>query len=216
MKDARIHILGSIIALLISGCALKYGGSGEAEKESVPTSSAAMTAAHASSLDEPTSPGPTLAKLDGQTFDLSHGWREATVCLVSPIDDVVECFRTKEDADTRQAEIDQIMASPDFAPQARNEDSHQPAELYCATWLHIYQHSNCSGRDLRFKRRRYEHNLTTWDFDDQMSSYNTGSCKVTFWEHVNNEGDKFVAAADGPCLNVSSGWNDEVSSLWIW
>jgi hypothetical protein len=202
-----------IVLFLAGGCALEYGETIEVEEEFV---AASMAAAHASGLDERESSSATLAEFEGQIIDLSGGWGEANACLVSPVRDVAECFRTKEEADARAAEIDQLMEDSDLAPQAGDEDSYRIPASYCSSWLYIYQHVGCKGRDLRFSRRRYIHNLTAWGFNDEMSSYNTGPCNVTFWEHVNNKGSKFVASANGPCKNVSRGWNDKASSLWIW
>ena len=154
---------------------------------------------------------PKLAAFEGQTIDISKHRGKARACLVLE-EGSVECFRTEEEATARMAELDETRETTDTAGLA----SDPTQDLLCSSFVCLYQHSNYTGDFLCLRERRVEHNLSTWGFDNRMTSYKVGACNVTFWSGASNEGSKFVASAGTSNPNVGSTWNDRVSSIWIW
>jgi hypothetical protein len=79
----------------------------------------------------------------------------------------------------------------------------------------LYEHSNFSGRPVKYNVRKKTHNLTNWGFNDMMTSFETGGCGVTFYEHINRGGKSFYRGPWYFQANVGPDWNDKVSSIYI-
>lgn len=91
---------------------------------------------------------------------------------------------------------------------------------YCAgrsdLWLYLYEHSNYGGRVLKFRDGDVWQNLTSWDFNDQMSSYkNNTLCTVYIAEHINGGGSWLIVGALSSSSWVGSSWDNRASSFWI-
>lgn len=91
---------------------------------------------------------------------------------------------------------------------------------YCAgrtdLWLYLYEHSNYGGRVLKFRDADVWQNLTSWDFNDQMSSYkNNTLCTVYFAENTGGGGAWLAVGALTSSTYVGATWNDRVSSFYI-
>lgn len=148
---------------------------------------------------------PTLARFEGKTIDLSKDWGAAKACNIQR--GVISCFRTAEESDTQAAQ------------QARTA-SPSTAQGYCSTPLRLYEHANFNqapfpeGRILSFYDSGYWQNLDRWYFNDQTSSYKTGSCYTSFAVDNGGWGDQ---ADVGPWQSDgymgSGSWNDLVSSI---
>ncbi|MFI1028420.1 hypothetical protein [Streptomyces sp. NPDC020951] len=147
----------------------------------------------------------TIARFEGKTIDLSKDWGAAKACNVRR--GVIECFRTAEESATRAAQ------------QAKTA-SPSAAQGYCSTPLRLYEHANFNtapfpaGRILSFYDSGYWQNLDVYGFNDQTSSYRTGSCYTSFavdnggW---GNQADVGPWQSDG--YMGSGSWNDLVSSI---
>jgi len=160
--------------------------------------------------DENVEVGSTLAEFEGQLIDLSKSWGEARACLV--MEDRTECFRTKEEADARGAEMQERLRSTESDEVAPDSSS---AISYCGDYVYICEHSNYGGKCLAFARRWITRNLTDYGFNDKMTSYIVGPCGVSFYEHINGKGASFYIGPGKSSPHVGFIWNDRVSSIFI-
>ena len=91
-----------------------------------------------------------------------------------------------------------------------------PAAWACDNgYLCLYQDSGGRGRHLQFKDRKKVQNLTTYDFNDKMSSWWNRTAHDAFWYYdINGKGTtrRMPAGARSSSLG---GDNDKASSIYI-
>ncbi|WP_200302473.1 hypothetical protein [Streptomyces adelaidensis] len=153
----------------------------------------------------------TIARFEGKTIDLSEDWGAAKACNVQQ--GVIECFRTAEKSDARAAQ------------QAKTA-SPSAALGYCSTPLRLYEHANFNlspfpeGRILSFYDSGYWQNLGDYGFNDQTSSYRTGSCATSFAKDNDGRGTNpsnvFVGAWQSDGRMGGGTWNDLLSSVYLY
>lgn len=156
--------------------------------------------------------GPTYAAFDGKILNLAVSWGDAQSCVVWKQGGVAECFRTEQEGNNLVSQIELSMSEETGPAAAPN-----PLLACSRNCLHIYQHSNFGGRDLTFCDRGYWQNLTSYGFNDELSSFKTGSHGVHLAEHTGGGGNWYPGNTDA-CVSaggMSSGWNDRVSSIYI-
>lgn len=148
-------------------------------------------------------PSPSLAVFEGRTIDLSQGWGEAQACLVFTQARIVECFRNRAGLRTRE---NALAGSPALTTLAA-----------CSSPLRLYADIYYGGRELALYDRGYWQNLSTWSFDNQLSSYKVGACGVRLAENSNGGGAWYpgntTAGAWEPFM--LSGWDNRVSSVYL-
>lgn len=149
-----------------------------------------------------------IALFEGKMLDLSRDWGEAKSCLIWKQAGISECFRTDEEMEARDAEA--TRQHPEVQEQAT-------AAARCSGALHLYEHVNRQGRHLMFRDRGYWQNLGGWGFNDKLSSFATGPCGVHLAYHVNGGGGWYPGNTGANVVShqMISGWNDEVSSIYI-
>jgi hypothetical protein len=188
-----------------------------------------------SGVSEPTEDG--IAEFEARQINLEKDWEGATTCVVWRSGGVVQCFREESEAQDLLAEIDaaESALAPDLADETEvaepargltdeletTESASAPGPLpitACSrSCLHLYEHTNFGGRHLTFCDRGYWQNLTSYGFNDQLSSYKTGVRGAHLAEHTNG-GGSWYPGNTGVCISgggMSSGWNDRVSSIYI-
>lgn len=145
---------------------------------------------------------PSQARFEGTTIDLSRDWGAAHACVVWQSRGVVDCYRTVDERDARAA---QLEAHRDAGVAAAS----------CAVPLHLYQDGFGQGRDLSFYDRGFWQNLNTYGFDNQMSSYRTGSCAAHLAENNGGGGFWYPGNTNANAYEpvVPAVWNDRVSSI---
>ncbi len=159
----------------------------------------------AGAVSLPPSPPSSLAIVGGsEQLDLSLGWGDAHACLV--FGGAVECFRDRAGLLAREAEIEtQIVVVPSIAAAS------------CSSPLRLFADGSYGGRELDFYDRGYWQNLSTWSFDNQLSSYQVGACSVYLADGADGGGSWYPgntnAGHNEP--GMSSGWNDRISSIYI-
>lgn len=149
---------------------------------------------------------PSLALFEGSQIDLSQGWGEAKACVVYG-GGTVECFRDGAGLLARETQLETTRMAA--APTA--------ATATCSTPLRLFADSSYGGRELDFYDRGYWQNLSTWSFDNQLSSYKVGGCGVYLADFANG-GGSWYPGNTSPGHNepvMSSGWNDRISSIYI-
>lgn len=164
---------------------------------------------------------PAIASFDGTAIDLAGDWGDAEACLVWRQGGVLECFRTVEELDAREAELaPQRSASTTSSRSAGGGGgtvAASSASYWCSSSLRLYEHNWYSGRRLSFWDRGYWQNLAHYGFDNQMSSYIVGGCYVHLAEHANGWGWWYPGPtypyAGEPVMGW--GWQDVISSIYI-
>lgn len=155
---------------------------------------------------QPSGDSLSLALFEGKPIDLSKGWGDARACLVAHGAGVVECFRDQAGLVARESQLQaQIASSPELAATT------------CSSPLRLFADASYGGRELDFYDRGYWQNLSSWSFDNQLSSYRVGACGVYLADYVNGGGSWYPgntsAGHDEPTM--LSGWNDRISSIYI-
>ncbi|MEA2900442.1 MAG: hypothetical protein QOH36_329 [Actinomycetota bacterium] len=156
--------------------------------------------------DRPTVPTPAstpaAAGFEGHRIDLAKNWEQAQACIVLRQAQIVECFRTLDQAEARATEV-----MPQYAA----------AGYSCSSPLRLFEHSYYGGRQLLFFDRGYWQNLTDYGFNDQLSSYIVGACYTYLAEHTNGVGAFYPGpgSAWSGVPYLSSGWDNRISSLYM-
>lgn len=156
--------------------------------------------------------GAAIANFEGRTIDLAGDWGEATACLVWRQGGVLECFRTSDELEAREAEL---------APRPPALEAPAPGSAYaaysCSSSLRLYDDNWYGGRRLSFWDRGYWQNLRDYGFEDQTSSYIVGGCPVYLAEHGDGGGWWYPGPtypyAGEPAMFWD--WQDTISSIYI-
>ncbi len=157
---------------------------------------------------------PTQARFEGRSIDLSRDWEEATACVELP--DVVDCFRTEEQL---------LEAYPHLgrtpAPAAQDSTAGSGAQGFaasCSSSLRLYRGTSYSGSALYLTSRLTYHNLSSYGFDNDTSSYKVGACSASFFAGSNGGGSTYPGStsANSQSTSMVSGWNNVVSSVFIY
>jgi hypothetical protein len=156
------------------------------------------------------------AVFEGRLIDLSADWEGAQVCLVAAgVLDTAECYATEAEAAERFTALgldaDSAAAIDGGGPMAL-------AGSYCSSYLKLYDGTWYSGQSLWLSGRWSWYNLSVYGFDQKTSSFQVGACAAYFADFVNGGGawypTNLTQAYDvGPAMNT--GWNDDVSSVYL-
>lgn len=154
----------------------------------------------------PAASSPSIALFEGKQIDLSQGWGEAKACLVYQQGGIVECFRDRAGLQAREA---QLATSSVLSPAS--------ALAACSSPLRLYADIYYGGRELALYDRGYWQNLSTWDFDNQLSSYKVGACGVRLAENAYGGGTWYPGSTTAGAWEpfMLSGWDNRVSSVYI-
>ncbi|MEX1279546.1 MAG: hypothetical protein AB1Z57_05270 [Acidimicrobiia bacterium] len=147
-----------------------------------------------------------MAEFEGETLDLAESWGEATACHVAQ--EGVTCFRT-------EAAMDQWLA------ETRSQDAETgpaPASASCSGNLRLYDGASYSGTVLNLSTRQTWLNLSAYGFDQRTSSYKVGPCSASFADLANGGFPRYpsyLTEAHDQSTSMLSGWNNDVSSVYI-
>lgn len=168
-----------------------------------------LCAASASAEGTPaTVPAASLVVFEGGLIDLSQGWGDAQACLIDRAAGVAECFRDRTGLHARAAQLGMTTAAPSIALAS------------CSSPLRLFADSNYGGRELDRYDRGYWQNLSTWGFDNVLSSYKVGTCSVHLAENANGGGYWYPgntnAGHSEPAMTAgSTNWDNRVSSAYL-
>ncbi len=154
---------------------------------------------------------PSRAVFEGEVIDLAEGWGEAGACAELGV--VVECFRTEEEL---------LSAHPELRGDAmtgdRSAGSAAVLASTCGSSLRLYRSTGHSGGALYLTTRLVFHNLASYGFDNDTSSYTVGACSSAFYSGSNLGGSQYPGstAAYASASSMVGGWNNVVSSVIIY
>jgi len=156
-----------------------------------------------------TEPRGALAWYQGELMDLSEGWQKAQAChfgedLTAP----GHCFDTEADMDAWLAKTQTAgFAGPSAASSS------------CASSLRLFDGTNYSGASLNLTTRGTWLNLSSYGFDQRTSSFKVGACDSKFADYSNGGGGSYplyLTEAHDQSSSMLSGWNNDVSSVYIY
>lgn len=155
------------------------------------------------------------AMFEDRTIDLKGDWEGASSCVIWRSGGIVQCFGTPAEAESLVNEVVDAVSTTS-RPSDLTAGPH-PTAACSRSCLHIYEHTNFGGRDLHFCDRGYWQNLTSYGFNDELSSYKTGVHSVHLATNTGGNG-AWYPGNTGVCVaagGMSSGWNDRISSIYI-
>lgn len=153
---------------------------------------------------------PSHAVFEGEVIDLAERWAEAGACAELGV--VVECFRTEAELLASHPELAAAQVSI-----ARSEATATAASS-CGSSLRLYRLTGHSGGTLYLTTRLVGHNLSSYGFDNDTSSYTVGACSSAFYSGSNLGGSQYPGStgAYASASAMVSGWNNVVSSVIIY
>jgi hypothetical protein len=144
---------------------------------------------------------PSEAVFEHRELELGKSWGDATACI--ELGDHTECFRTEQQL---------LAAHPHYGANGAVTPS-----ATCSSPLRLYRLSGFTGGMLVLTTRGVLLNLSTYGFDNDITSYAVGACASTFWSGASGTGSVYPSPT-GACTaasSMSSGWNNDVSSVYI-
>ena len=156
---------------------------------------------------------PAIALFEGRSIDLAEDWGEARACLVWRQGGVLECFRTPEALDAREAQLAQARGKP-----SSDEATTASFGWSCSSPLRLFDFYYYGGRQLSFWDRGYWQNLWEFGFDNRTSSYAIGACYAYLAEYANG-GGWWYPGPDWPWAGepiMSWDWQNTISSIYVY
>jgi hypothetical protein len=160
---------------------------------------------------------PAIASFEGRPIDLTGDWGEARACLVWREGGVLECFRTPQALEAREAQLaPRRDAGPGVESSTGIQSGYAAYSYSCSSSLRLFDYSWYGGRQLSFWDRGYWQNLWDYGFDNRTSSYIVGGCGTHLAEHPNGGGWWYP----GPTYPYAGEptmpwWSNVISSIYI-
>jgi hypothetical protein len=162
------------------------------------------------------------ASYKGRTIDLGRDWEDAKACAVLSATEI-QCFDS----------FGELTAKLGGGPQDDHPTSHgqsivngqgKPApatiDSYCLNlgtlWLTLYEDASFGGRSLSFRDTGIWQNLSTWTFDNMMTSWkNDTYCDaIAAWD-ASGGGSWLTMGSRSSSTNVGATWTNQASSIYI-
>lgn len=144
-----------------------------------------------------------IAVFEDQPLDIANDWGEAQACIAWPdLLEVVECFRSEEEADERLAELEGQSGSVTL--------------LACGTPLQLYDLPGYGLPRLTLGGTGSWVNLSWYGFDNRTSSYRVGLCDAIFADGTFGSGAWYPLNLTKALTwqpTMLNGWNNRVSSV---
>ncbi len=167
--------------------------------------------------DAPVERRPAIAGFEGRAIDLAGDWGDAEACLVWRQGGVLECFRTVEELDAREAELAPLQPrnSGRAGGSGGGAVASSTAPYSCSSSLRLYEYNYYGGRRLSFWDRGYWQNLYIYGFDNRTSSYIVGACYAHLAEHPDGGGWWYPGPTYPYAGEPVIGWPGVISSIYI-
>jgi len=157
-----------------------------------------------------------VASFEGRAIDLAGDWGDAKACLVWRQGGVLECYRTEQALDAREAQLAPRRAALDATAYGATA-AYSYYSYSCSSPLRLYDYNWYGGRRLSFWDRGYWQNLGDYGFADQTSSYIVGGCYVYLAEYADGGGAWYPGPtypyAGEPAMSWD--WQNTISSIYI-
>lgn len=154
------------------------------------------------------------AEYRGRIIDLSRSWEGASACHVGDAAELGQCFDSESEMDRwldrQPAATTQRLTQPSAAPMLVS---------YCSSSLRLYDGTSYAGSSLNLTQRSSWLNLSSYGFDQRTSSFKVGACDSKFADLTNGGGSTYPLSqteAYDQSKSMNSGWNNDVSSVYIY
>ena len=177
-----------------------------------PATAVAASAHPTVTVIDPDEQKPTLAWFEGRQVDLSKGWGQAKACLITY--DGTICFRSESQMDRYL----RTMPTPAEEPSERESAllGSSRAATMCSSSLRLYDGANHTGSVLSTAIRWIVLNLPNYGWDNRTSSVRVGSCGAEFFSGSYGGGSVFGAYPGQWLWWMPSGWDNIVTSVYIY
>lgn len=159
----------------------------------------------------------TVAVYHGRIIDLAHDWESARACLVWPdAIDTPECFDTEKEMDRRIVELEKMTG--DVPAVEAFGGGVASSGTSCSGYLRLYDGSFYTGAVLHIRGRFQWFDLVAFNFNQRTSSFKIGPCSAYFADFAGGGGAWYPISqteAYDVAAVMNSGWNNDVSSLYI-
>jgi len=182
----------------------------------------ALPASSALAQDEEPPSVETGAVFEGQLIDIADDWGDATACMVWPaVLERPECFRTEAEMDTRIAQLEKdtgLTSEAALSIGAFGIGGVATAGTNCSGYLRLYDGTFYTGAVLYVRGRYQWIDLASVNFNNKTSSFKIGPCSAYFADLAGGGGAWYPTSATQAydvAATMVSGWNNDVSSLYI-
>lgn len=151
-----------------------------------------------------------FASFNGTTIDLRVTWGTATACHTDGR--TTQCYRSEREMDTALG----VAGTP--TGSAGLVRGPAAALAACSSSVRLYSGTSYTGSVLSFTTRFTFINLSTYGYDNVTSSYKVGACSSSFYDGVAGTGSVYPGntSANVQYPSMVTGWNDRVSSIYIY
>jgi hypothetical protein len=161
----------------------------------------------AAPIEPPSDPEPWIADYEGEEIDLRFGWDGARACETDGVE--TTCFDTEAE----------MLAASDAAAvgPAAPEGASGLMRASCSSYLRLYSGPYYTGSVLALTTRYTYMNLSSYGFNNVVSSYRVGECSSYFFDYNNGGGLQYSGPTWAWSLStlMNSGWDNRVSSVYI-
>lgn len=152
-----------------------------------------------------------VAGFETSTLHLASSWGEAKACVIWSEEGIAECFRT-------EAAMDAFLANLDGRQREFEGPSSAAAGSACSGYLRLYDGAGYGTPVLSLRDRYQWQNLSNFGFNQKVSSFKVGPCATDFADYANGGGGWYpwyLTEAYDQAASMISGWNNDVSSIYI-
>jgi hypothetical protein len=129
-----------------------------------------------------------------------------------------ECFRTEAEMDRRIAELEELIDVGVLATVRQSGGGAAASGTNCSGYLRLYDGTYYTGAALYIRGRFQWVDLAPLNFNNKTSSFKMGPCSAYFAD-LSGGGGAWYPTADTQAYDVAatmaSGWNNDVTSLYI-
>lgn len=179
------------LVLAVAGCFLLASGTAVALEDPI---------------EPPTDPEPWIADYEGVEIDLRVDWDDARACETDGIE--TTCYDT---------ESEMVAALADEGLTAAPAGASGFKRLSCSSYLRLYTGTGYTGSVLALTTQFAYLNLSSYGFNNVVSSYKVGGCSAAFFDLTNGGAPQYGGATSAYQWSTSMllGWDNRVSSVFI-
>lgn len=151
---------------------------------------------------------PWLASYHGEIIDLRDGWGDAKACTTDGV--VTSCYDSEAEMDRATAPNSMLTQTPSAVASFLLAS--------CASSLRLYNGLSYGTPMLQLSTRGSAINLSTYGWDNATTSYKVGACASVFYDGANGGGSVYPGntSAGAQSASMVTGWNDRISSVYIY
>ncbi|MFN8021143.1 MAG: hypothetical protein U0Q03_06390 [Acidimicrobiales bacterium] len=161
-------------------------------------------------LEDPTTPAenpePWIADYEGTEIDLRVGWDGARACETDGVE--TTCYDTESQMVAALA-AEGVTAAPSGSSGLKR--------LSCSSYLRLYTGTGYTGSVLALTTQYLYLNLSSYGFNNVISSYKVGGCDAAFFDLSNGGAPQYggPTGSNDWSTTMLAGWDNRISSVFI-